>query len=129
MSGSVVHFGNYSIDEQLELLDRDLRAYQRIWLIERSQEGMWGVAIVKDLPEHKWPEPNIYGVVTHSDKYQTIVYRRHECLAKALWDAREDLTIRNSNDDQEDHDAEAEKKFTQSINPDPTTEIADLLKN
>jgi hypothetical protein len=49
MTGPVVHFGNYSIDEQLELLDRDLRAYQRIWLIERSPEGVWGIAIVKDL--------------------------------------------------------------------------------
>jgi hypothetical protein len=128
MTGPVVHFGNYSIDEQLELLDRDLRAYQRIWLIERSPEGVWGIAIVKDLPQHQWPEPNEYGVVPHSDTYQTIVYRRHECLAKAIWDAREDLLIRNENDDHESHDAEAEEKFAQPINPDPVTGIADLLK-
>jgi len=128
MTSPVVHFGKYSIDEQLELLDRDLRAYQRIWLIERSPEGTWGVAIVKDLPKHQWPEPNEYGVVPHSDTYKCIVYRRHECLAKAIFEAREDLLIRNEKEDQESHDAEAEKKFTQPINPDPVTEIAKTLK-
>jgi len=112
----------------MELLDRELRANQRIWLIERSKSGVWGVAVVRDLPESQWPEPNEYGVIPDSEKYQTIAYRRHECLAKALWDTREDLLLRNYNDDHESHDEEAEKRFTQPINPDPVTEIADLLK-
>jgi hypothetical protein len=128
MSSSVGHFGNFSLDEQLSLLDSELRAYQRIWLIERSKSGTWGIAVVKDLPEHQWPEPDEQGYLAESDKWKTIVYRRHECLAKAIHDAREDLVIRNQMDDQDALDAEAEEKFLQPINPDPVSEIADLLK-
>jgi len=129
MSGAVVHFGNYSLDEEFDLLDRELRANQRIWLIERTKGGIWAVAVVRDLPEHQWPEPNQYGVVVDSDKWETIAYQRHECLAKAAHDVREDLVKRNERDDQDSRDKVAEEKFVKPINPDPLTEIADALKD
>lgn len=129
MSQEVVHPVNLSLDEEMRLLDQELRAYQRIWLIERSQAGVWGIAIVKDLPEHQWPEPDENGYLAPSDKWLTIVYRRHEHLAKAIKDAREDLIIRNQNEDHESHDNEAEQKFAQPINPDPVTGIAAEIKN
>lgn len=129
MSSPVVHFGNFSLDEQLDLLDRELRAYQRIWLIERNPSGTWGIALVKDLPESQWPKPEVEGgYIPESDKFKTIVYRRHECLAKAIHDAREDLIVRNQLDDQDALDAVAEEKFLQPINPDPVSEIAESLK-
>lgn len=129
MTQEVVHPVNLSLDEEMRLLDQELRAYQRIWLIERSQAGVWGVAIVKDLPEHQWPEPDENGNIAPSDKWLTIVYRRHEHLAKAVKDAREDLVIRNEKEDQDSRDAGAEEKFVQPINPDPVTRIATELKN
>lgn len=129
MSGAVVHFGNFSLDEELDLLDRELRAYQRIWLIERSKIGTWGIAVVRDLPEHQWPEANENGYIPDSSKYETIVYRRHECLAKAVHDARQDLIMRNEGDDQESQDSEAEEKFLQPINPDPVSRMAADLKD
>lgn len=129
MSQEVVHPVNLSLDEEMRLLDQELRAYQRIWLIERSQAGVWGIAIVKDLPEHQWPEPDENGHIAPSDKWLTIVYRRHEHLAKAIKDAREDLIIRNEKEDQDSRDAEAEEKFVQPINPDPVTGIAQELKD
>lgn len=129
MSSPVGHFGNFSLDAEFDLLDQELRAYQRIWLIERNPSGTWGVGIVKDLPESQWPKPEVEGgYIPESDKFKTIVYRRHECLAKALHDAREDLIIRNQKEDQDALDAEAEEKFLQPINPDPVSKIADLLK-
>ena len=129
MSQEVVHPVNLSLDEEMRLLDQELRAYQRIWLIERSQAGVWGIAIVKDLPEHQWPEPDENGYLAPSDKWLTIAYRRHEHLAKAIKDAREDLVIRNEKEDQESRDAGAEEKFLQHINPDPVTKIATELKS
>lgn len=114
-----------TVDQELSHLDGELHAYQRIWLIERSQAGIWGAAVVKDLPEHQWPEPNQYGVVVDSDKWITIAYRRDADLAKAIHDVAEDVRLRNEHDDQ---DAEAEKAFIKPINPDPVSEIARVLK-
>lgn len=114
-----------TVDQELAHLDGVLRAYQRIWLIERSQAGVWGVAVVKDLPEHQWPEPDENGYIANSDKWITIAYRRDENLAKAIHDVTEDVQQRNEQDDQ---DAEAEKSFVKPINPDPVSEIARVLK-
>lgn len=113
------------VDQELAHIDGVLRAYQRIWLIERSQAGVWGVAVVKDLPEHQWPKPDENGYIANSDKWLTIAYRRDESLAKAIHDVAEDVRLRN---EQDDRDAEAEKSFTKTINPDPVSEIARVLK-
>jgi len=106
---------NLSIDEELRLLDLELRAYQRIWLIERSDAGIWGVGIVKDLAESEWPVPQEGQELAKSDKWRTIVYRRHEYLAKAIKDSKDDLVLRNEKADQDSRDAEAEEEFVKSI--------------
>ena len=85
-----------SIDAELKELDNVLLATQRIWLIERSESGVWGVGVVRDLPEHQWPNPEeIERPLYSSDKFETIAYRRHENLAKAIHDTRVDLELRN----------------------------------
>ena len=85
-----------SIDAELKELDNVLLATQRIWLIERSESGVWGVGVVHDLPEHQWPNPEEIGrPIYSSDKFETIAYRRHENLAKAIHDTRVDLEFRN----------------------------------
>ena len=85
-----------SIDSELKELDNVLLATQRIWLIERSESGVWGVGVVRDLPEHQWPNPEeIERPLYSSDKFETIAYRRHENLAKAIHDTRVDLELRN----------------------------------
>ena len=85
-----------SIDAELKELDNVLLATQRIWLIERSESGVWGVGVVRDLPEHQWPKPEeIERPLYSSDKFETIAYRRHENLAKAIHDTRVDLELRN----------------------------------
>jgi len=85
-----------SIDAELKELDNVLLATPRIWLIERSESGVWGVGIVRDLPEHQWPNPEeIDRPIYSSDKFETIAYRRHENLAKAIHDTRVDLEFRN----------------------------------
>lgn len=131
MSEAVVELSKLSIDEELKKLDETLWAFQRIWLIERSDKGIWGIAVVKDLPESEWPEPNENGYLAPSDKWQTIAYRRHENLAKAIHDVREDVAMRNAGivAQQEAEDAAAESKFTTPINPDPVTKIAKALKS
>lgn len=114
-----------TVDEELVRLDGALHAYQRIWLIERSQAGIWGVAVVKDLPEHQWPKPDHNGHIANSDKWITIAYRRDADLAKAIHDVAEDVRLRNEHDEQ---DLEAEKAFVKPINPDPVSEIARVIK-
>lgn len=85
-----------SIDAELKELDNVLLATQRIWLIERSESGVWGVGVVRDLPEHQWPNPEeLERPLYSSDKFETIAYRRHENLAKAIHDTRVDLELRN----------------------------------
>lgn len=131
MSESLVELGKLSVDQELASLEEALWATQRIWLIERSEKGIWGVAVVRDLPESEWPEPNENGFLDASAKWQTIAYRRHESLAKAIHDVREDVQIRNAKTVAEDEaaDATAERQFTQPINPDPVTGIAKALKD
>lgn len=114
-----------TVDEELVRLDGALHAYQRIWLIERSQAGIWGVAVVKDLAEHQWPKPDYKGYIANSDKWITIAYRRDADLAKAIHDVAEDVRLRNEHDEQ---DLEAEKAFVKPINPDPVSEIARVIK-
>jgi hypothetical protein len=119
-----------SVDAELKELDNILQATQRLWLIERSESGVWGVGIVHDLAEHQWPNEEELGrPIYSSDKFETIAYRRHENLAKAIYDARVDVQIRNENEATEAQDAEAEEKFLQPINPDPITGIASKLKS
>lgn len=125
MAEEIVSTGCGGVDEELAHLEGVLRAYQRIWIIERSVSGAWGIAVVKDLPEHQWPEPDHNGYIADSDKWLTIAYRRDVSLAKAIHDVAEDIRLRN---DQDDRDELAEKEFTKPINPDPTSEIARVLK-
>jgi hypothetical protein len=131
MSDAVVDISKLSIDEELSSLDAILWANQRIWLIERSEKGIWGIAIVKDLPESQWPEPIEGEPLSKSDTWVTIAYRRHENLAKAIRDVREDVIARNAKQvaDDEEADLAAEKQFTKPINPDPITGIAKALKD
>lgn len=130
MSDPVVDIGKMSIDEQLRALDESLWATQRIWLIERSNQGTWGVAVVRDKPESEWGEPNQNGVIEDSSKWETIGYRRDSNLAKAIHDVRVDIEIRNAKQAEADDelDAQAQDRFLQPINPDPTTKIAKELK-
>jgi hypothetical protein len=89
-------FDELSIDAELKELNNVLLATQRIWLIERSESGVWGVGVVRDLPEHQWPNPEeLERPLYSSDKFETIAYRRHENLAKAIHDTRVDLELRN----------------------------------
>jgi hypothetical protein len=131
MSEAVVDISKLSIDEELKKLDSTLWANQRIWFIERTAAGIWGVGVVKDLPESQWPEPEEGQQIEESGKWRTIAYRRHENLAKALRDTREDVEIRNAKQvaDDEEADLAAEKQFTKPINPDPITGIAKALKD
>lgn len=98
-----------SIEAELKELDNVLQATQRLWLIERSTSGVWGVGIVHDLPEHQWPsEEELDRPLYSSDKFVTIAYRRHENLAKAIHDARVDIVIRNEKQAAETQDSEEE---------------------
>jgi hypothetical protein len=130
MSDPVVDISKLSIDQELSSLEETLWATQRIWLIERSNQGTWGVAIVRDKPESEWGEPNQSGVIEDSSKWETIGYRRDPNLAKAIHDVKVDIEIRNARQsDQDDQlDAEAQDRFLQPINPDPATKIAKELK-
>jgi hypothetical protein len=101
MNQGPVEFSSLSIDEELRLLESELHAFQRIWLIERTKSGVWGIAVIHDLPEHKWPAPNEHGYIPDSDKWETIAYRRHENLAKAIRDVREDIILRNNKEAEE----------------------------
>lgn len=125
MTEEIVSTGCGGVDQELAHLEGILMGFQRIWLIERSQAGIWGIAVVKDLPEHQWPEPDENGYIANSDKWLTIAYRRDESLAKAIHDVAEDVHMRN---EQDARDEEAEKGFTKPINPDPVSEMARVLK-
>lgn len=120
MSDPVVDISKMSVDEQLAALEEALWATQRIWLIERSNQGTWGVAIVRDKPESEWGEPNDKGVIEDSSKWETIGYRRDKNLAKAIHDVKVDIELRNAKQVEADDksDAEAQDRFLQSIKPD-----------
>ena len=87
-----------TIDQAFAELDEAMARDQRVWLIERSKYGYWGVAVVRDLPPEEWPEPDLFGVIPESDKWQTIAYRRHEDLAQAISDVATEVTAWNSTD-------------------------------
>jgi hypothetical protein len=114
----------FGVDAALNELTAELLEDQRIWLIERSDSGFWGVAVIRDLLESEWVKPEDGSEVAHSDTYKAIAYRRDTDLAKAIRDVAEQLRALN----QERADTEAEEKFLQPINPDPVTGIAKELK-
>jgi hypothetical protein len=130
MTEPVVDLSKLSIDEELVALDKSLWGNQRIWLIERSRQDVWGVAVVRDKPESEWGEPNYAGVIDDSSKWETIGYRRDGNLAKAIRDVRVDIEIRNAKevDRDEESDAAAQDRFLQPINPDPITKISKKVK-
>ncbi|CAB4149309.1 hypothetical protein UFOVP529_87 [uncultured Caudovirales phage] len=119
MSDPVVDISKLLVDEELLTLEETMWATQRIWLIERSTAGVWGVAVVRDKPESEWGEPNPYGVIEDSSKWETIGYRRDPNLAKAIRDVRIDIEIRNAKEVEKDEelDSEAQDRFLQSIKP------------
>jgi hypothetical protein len=119
MTEPVVDLSKLSIDEELAALERSLWGNQRIWLIERSRQDVWGVAVVRDKPESEWGEPNYAGVIDDSSKWETIGYRRDANLAKAIRDVRVDIEIRNAKEVEKDEvaDAAAQDRFLESIKP------------
>lgn len=119
MTEPVVNLSKLSIDEELAALERSLWGNQRIWLIERSRQDVWGVAVVRDKPESEWGEPNYLGVIDDSSKWETIGYRRDANLAKAIRDVRVDIEIRNAKEVEKDEvaDAAAQDRFLESIKP------------
>ena len=119
MTEAVVDLSKLSIDEELAALEKSLWGNQRIWLIERSRQDVWGVAVVRDKPESEWGEANYAGVIDDSSKWETIGYRRDSSLAKAIRDVRVDIEIRNAKEiDKDDElDAAAQDRFLESIKP------------
>lgn len=109
-----------NIQEAFELLENELESDQRIWLMERNRSGSWGVAVVRDLPESEWPEPNEYGITPDSDRYITFAYRREETLLDALVKVRNDVVVWN----QERRDKQAEEQFVKPITRDHVRDIA-----
>lgn len=87
-----------SVDQALEELHSAMAPDQRIWLIERSKYGHWGIAVVKDLAPEEWPEPDLFGVIPESDKWRTIAYRRHEDLGQAISDVAQEVKTYNNPD-------------------------------
>jgi hypothetical protein len=85
-----------TVDEAMGELEAAMNPDQRIWLMERSKAGYWGVAIVRDLPAEEWPEPDLFGVIPEADKFRAIAYRRHESLAQAISDVAREVRIYNS---------------------------------
>lgn len=85
-----------TIDQAFAELNEAMAPDQRVWLIERSKYGHWGVAVVRDLPPEEWPEPDLFGVIPESDKWRTISYRRHEDLAQAISDVAQEVRIYNN---------------------------------
>lgn len=83
------------VDELLNELTAALQDNERIWLIERSESGMWAVAVVRDVPEAEWPEPTGDQLVDHTERVKTTAYRRADTLNRALLGVIEILDARN----------------------------------
>ena len=113
------------VDEALNELEQEMRDDQRIWLIERSAAGFWGIAIVRDLPEDEWKIPSDGTPIPASDTYRAVAYRRDTDLAVAIRDVT--VQLRGLNADKSD--ATAEAKFLQSIKEDQVSDAAKELKS
>ena len=113
------------VDEALNELSEEMLGDQRIWLIERSAAGFWGIAIVRDLPEDEWKIPSDGTPIPASDTYRAIAYRRDTDLAVAIRDVT--VQLRSLNADRSD--ATAEAKFLQSIKEDQVSDAAKGLKS
>jgi hypothetical protein len=113
------------VDQALNELSEEMLEDQRIWLIERSAAGFWGIAIVRDLPEDEWKIPSDGTPIAASDTYRAVAYRRDLDLAVAVRDVA--VQLRGLNADRSD--ASAEQKFLQSIKEDLVSDAAKELKS
>jgi|APGre2960657373_1045057.scaffolds.fasta_scaffold20944_3 hypothetical protein len=113
------------VDQALNELSEEMLEDQRVWIIERSASGFWGIAIVRDLPEDEWKIPSDGTPIVASDTYRAVAYRRDLDLAVAVRDVT--VQLRGLNADRSD--ASAEQKFLQSIKEDLVSDAAKELKS